>query len=60
MKLGLAAFAILAVLTTVEYIIAINVEQNIIPILLIAQVKVGLILWFFMHIRKAITGQEHD
>ncbi len=59
MKLGLAAFAILAVLTAVEYAIAKEVDNNIIPILLIAQVKVGLIVWFFMHIKKAIVGEEH-
>jgi heme/copper-type cytochrome/quinol oxidase subunit 4 len=59
MKLGFAAFAMLAVLTVIEYAIAKEVEQNIIPILLIVQVKAGLILWFFMHIKRAVVGGEH-
>jgi heme/copper-type cytochrome/quinol oxidase subunit 4 len=59
MKLGLLAFALLAVLTGIEYAIAKEVHDNIIPILLIAQVKVGLIVWFFMHIKRAVVGGEH-
>jgi heme/copper-type cytochrome/quinol oxidase subunit 4 len=43
-----------------EYVIATEVEENIIPILLIAQVKAGLILWFFMHIRRAFAAEEHE
>jgi caa(3)-type oxidase subunit IV len=60
MRLGVAAFVILAILTVIEYVIATEVEENIIPILLIAQVKAGLILWFFMHIRRAFAAEEHE
>lgn len=59
MKLGLLAFVLLAALTGIEYAIAKEVSNNLIPILLIAQVKVGLILWFFMHIKRAVVGGEH-
>jgi heme/copper-type cytochrome/quinol oxidase subunit 4 len=59
MKLGLLAFVILAVFTGVEYLIAIEMEDNIIPLVLIAQVKAVLILWFFMHIKRAFVPEEH-
>ena len=59
MKLGLLAFVILAVLTGVEYVIAVEMEDNIIPLVLIVQVKAALILWFFMHIKRAFVHEEH-
>lgn len=59
MKLGLLAFVILAVFTGVEYVIAVEMDDNIIPLVLIAQVKAVLILWFFMHIKRAFVREEH-
>lgn len=59
MKLGLLAFVVLAIFTGVEYLIAVEMDDNIIPLVLIAQVKAALILWFFMHIKRAFVREEH-
>ncbi len=58
MKLGTIVFLVLAVLTGVEYAVATQVHQNIIPLILMAQVKAVLILWYFMHIARAWISQR--
>ena len=61
MSIGLIVIAILAALTGIEYGIAVEVEENLIPLILIAQVKAALILWYFMHIRRIKSaGTEHE
>ena len=47
---------LLAVLTAVEYILAIN-EVPYILMWLIALIKGGLVLWFFMHVFR-VFGSE--
>jgi hypothetical protein len=60
MRIGLLVIAALAVLTTVEYIVAVEVDSNLLPILAIAQVKAFLIIWFFMRISRLWLGSEHE
>ncbi|HVP05562.1 MAG TPA: cytochrome C oxidase subunit IV family protein [Dehalococcoidia bacterium] len=57
---GRFVFLVLAVLTAVEYLIAIEVGPNL-PILIgIAVYKAGLILWYFMHVARAWRGEEES
>jgi len=53
---GIFVFVLLAVLTAVEYILAIN-EVPYILMWLIALIKGGLVLWFFMHVFR-VFGSE--
>jgi hypothetical protein len=59
MRLGMAAFVLLAILTAVEYAIATQMEDNLIPLLLIVQVKAAMIIWYFMHVARTWMGQGH-
>jgi hypothetical protein len=59
MQIGFAVIALLAVLTGVEYVIAVEVEENLIPIVFIAQVKAALIIWYFMHVARIYMRQRH-
>jgi heme/copper-type cytochrome/quinol oxidase subunit 4 len=57
---GLIVILTLAVLTGIEYAVSKEIEQNVIPLVLMAQVKAGLILWFFMHIKRVNSKEgEH-
>ncbi len=51
--------ALLAVLTLIEYAVAINVENPLILLLPFVLAKGALIMDFFMHIRKLKTGGDH-
>jgi heme/copper-type cytochrome/quinol oxidase subunit 4 len=56
----MAVLAGLAVLTIVEYIVAKEIDENLIPLMLMALVKAALILWYFMHIKNVTaSGGEH-
>jgi hypothetical protein len=57
-KRGLIAAALLAVLTVVEYVIAVEVAQPLIPLLPFVALKGWVILDSFMHIRAVF--QEGD
>lgn len=59
MQIGALVVLLLAVLTGVEYVIAVEMEENILPLVFIALVKAALILWYFMHIARSWAGQEH-
>lgn len=60
MTLGLIVIVALAALTGIEYAVAVEVEENLIPLILMAQVKAALILWYFMHIKRVkATEGEH-
>ncbi|MBE0699464.1 MAG: cytochrome C oxidase subunit IV family protein [Anaerolineaceae bacterium] len=48
---GIIIFAILAVLTGIEYILGINEVPSVL-LWLIALIKVGLVLWYFMHLSR--------
>jgi heme/copper-type cytochrome/quinol oxidase subunit 4 len=58
--LGLIVIIVLAALTGIEYVIAKEIEENLIPLILMAQVKAALILWYFMHIQRVRASEgEH-
>ena len=60
MTIGLIVIVILAALTGIEYVVATEIEENLIPLILMAQLKAALILWYFMHIRRVrATEGEH-
>ena len=59
MRPGLVVILVLAVLTAAEYAIATQMEANLIPLVLIAQVKAALIIWYFMHVARAWLGEGH-
>ncbi len=50
----------LALLTLLEFFIAINVEDAAVPLMLIALVKAGLIINYFMHIYRLWREEEHE
>jgi cytochrome c oxidase subunit IV len=49
-RLGWLVFAALAVLTAVEYIVAVEVGRNLALLFVLALAKAGLIIRYFMHI----------
>jgi hypothetical protein len=51
---GVAVFVILAVLTGLEYILGIN-EAPAVLMWIIALIKGGLVLWFFMHLPRVFN-----
>ncbi len=52
-------FIALAVLTLVEFIIGINLANPAVPLLIIALIKAGLIVQFFMHIYRLWREEKH-
>ena len=56
---NLFVFIALAVLTLVEFIIAINLANPAVPLVIIALIKAGLIVQFFMHIYRLWREEEH-
>lgn len=59
-RTGWVIFLALALLTLIEYIIAISLEANLPIIIAIAVVKAGLIAYYFMHIVRAWSGGEEE
>jgi cytochrome c oxidase subunit IV len=60
LRLGWIVIAGLAVLTALEYTIAVGIRQNVFPYLVvIALAKAGLILQYFMHLAQVWRGEEH-
>lgn len=59
-KKGLIAALLLAVLTVVEYFVAISVEEPLLPLLPFVVVKGWIILDAFMHVRAVFhPGDDH-
>jgi heme/copper-type cytochrome/quinol oxidase subunit 4 len=56
LKRGAVVFLILAVLTALEYIMAVS-EVPYILLWLIALIKGGLVLWFFMHVFRVFGSK---
>lgn len=53
---GVGIFLILAVITVIEYFL--GTHTSIAPLMwLIALIKAGLVLWFFMHIKRAFKDE---
>ena len=56
--LGGIVFLVLAVLTGVEYVVSQEMESNFAPLAVIAFLKAGPILWYFMHVMRAWRSGE--
>jgi heme/copper-type cytochrome/quinol oxidase subunit 4 len=54
---GVVVFAILAVLTAIEYILGVSQVPSIL-LWIIALIKGGLVLWFFMHLARVFNPDE--
>ena len=57
-SVGTVVFIILAVLTGGEFVVAKEIDANFIPLAVIAFVKAGFILWYFMHVVRAWRSGE--
>jgi heme/copper-type cytochrome/quinol oxidase subunit 4 len=56
---GVVVFAILAVLTVIEYFLGTSAVPAVF-LWLIALVKAGLVLWYFMHLARVFKPYEGD
>jgi caa(3)-type oxidase subunit IV len=56
LRRGVMVFAALAVLTIVEYYIGTH-QAPVIFMWLIALTKAGLVVWFFMHVKRAFNDE---
>ena len=57
---GWIVFIGLAVLTIVEYILAITIDANLLTMIVIAIVKAALIVHYFMHLVRVWRGSEDE
>ena len=57
-RLGVIIFAVLAVLTVIEYFVAIEIPLTAL-LLVIALIKAGLVVYYYMHIYKLGADDEH-
>jgi len=56
---GVIVFAVLAVLTAIEYIIALSGVPAVVLILL-AILKAGAVLYYFMHVSRLFSKSEGE
>lgn len=60
-RTGWLVFLGLAVLTVIEYIIAVELDNNLPIIMGIAVIKAALIIWYFMHIARLwLSARKED
>ncbi len=57
---GVVVFIILGVLTAIEYVLGV-IESPAILLWIVALIKAGLVLWYFMHLPRVFrtTGEDH-
>lgn len=56
LRRGVLVFIALAVLTVIEYVIGTQ-ELPVALLWLVALVKAGLVLWYFMHLKRAFSDE---
>jgi cytochrome c oxidase subunit IV len=54
---GVVVFALLAVLTAIEYLLAINHIPGAV-LWLVALLKGGLVVWYFMHLARVLRPSD--
>ena len=60
LRRGSVVFIVLAVLTAIEFVVAVALESGRFPILsVIAIAKTYLVADYFMHIRKSWNSEDH-
>jgi len=57
---GVITLAILAVLTLIEYFLAVGLESSTVPLIIIAIIKVAIIVQSFMHISRLWSEEGHE
>jgi caa(3)-type oxidase subunit IV len=60
LRTGWVVFLILAVLTAVEWFVAVLITANLPILIVIALAKAGLIVHYFMHIVRLWQGGEEE
>ena len=56
----LIVIVVLAVLTAIEFAVALSLDNATVLLFIIAVVKAGLVVQFFMHINRLWRGEEHS
>jgi cytochrome c oxidase subunit IV len=56
---GLLVFLGLAVLTAIEFVVAIYLDKPAVLLIIISLIKAGLIVQFFMHIYRLWREESH-
>jgi len=59
LRIGLVVMGGLAVLTVIEYVIAVGVENPLLPLIPFAALKFVLILEYFMHFSALLGRGDH-
>ncbi|GAP05469.1 MAG TPA: hypothetical protein DEQ80_11410 [Anaerolinea thermolimosa] len=60
LRRGVLVFVFLAILTAIEYFIGTH-ELPVILLWVIALIKAGLVIWYFMHLKRAFREEgEHE
>ena len=57
---NIIVFVVLAALTLIEFFIAINLASPAVPLFIIALIKAGLIVNYFMHINRLWQPEDHE
>lgn len=58
-RIGIYAFIVLAILTIIEYIIAVSMTGTVLYLSIIALAKAGVIAYYFMHISQLRHPEGH-
>ena len=53
-------FLILAVLTAVEFVLAVTIDANLPILIVIGLAKAGLIMYYFMHLMRLWRSDQED
>ncbi len=56
----LIVFVVLAVLTAIEYFVALNLDNPAVLLFIIALIKAGLVVQYFMHFYRIWRGEAHS
>lgn len=56
---GLYVFLALVVLTAIEIVIAVYLDNPAVPLIIVALIKAGLIVQYFMHIYRLWREESH-
>ena len=60
LRTGWIVFLVLAVLTAVEFLVAVTVTTNLPALLVMALMKAGLIMYYFMHLLRVWREEEGE
>ena len=58
LRRGVIVFVALALLTLAEYGVAVGLDGNVPLLTVVALIKAGLIVWYYMHIKHVFNTGE--